>query len=111
METLRNPPSINYGSNIETPELRDRRLLRAINGARSIALLAIMILMGGTSTSTELRKKQGKPSPQSINSNNEVRKSANRRNPAGPGNYYQDIIVYCRDSNDMIAYFCFWITN
>ena len=57
----------------------------------------------------EMKKKKGKPSP-SINSG-AARKSTYPRNTAGPGNYYQDIIVYCRDSNDMRTYFCFWITN
>ena len=86
-----------------------RSFLRFSLIVRVGALAAFTIFTSGGAISLDMKKNVRKASP--TLSSRETRKPAARRNSLRPGNYYQELIVYCRDSNDMTTYFCFWITD
>ena len=91
---------------LERPYERLERLTLTV---RAGALAAFISFPSGPAMSLDMDDKVGKPLP--AISSHKRHKPAPRANSLRPGNYYQDFIVYCRDSNDVITYFCFWIAD
>jgi hypothetical protein len=108
-EKLRRPPSSMEFQQTEMLVPRHEKLFhRAFRGIAS-ALAALLIFPSGAAMSLDMNKKARRLTP--AISSHEAPKSALKRKSLGPGNYYLNIIVYCRDSNEMRTFFCFWITN
>src|SRR6478672_5420201 len=87
---------------------QEKLVHRTFRGIAS-ALAALMIFPSGAAMSLDMNKNARRPTP--ATSSHEAPKSAFKRKSLGPGNYYLNIIVYCRDSNEMRTFFCFWITR
>lgn len=72
------------------------------------ALAALLIFPSDVAISLDRKRNLRKPSP--ANHLHEGGKLALGHNAPRPGSYL-DLVVSCRDSNDMRTYFCFWITD
>jgi hypothetical protein len=107
-EKLRRPPSSMEFQQTGMIVPRHEKLVHRTFGGIASALAALLIFPSGAAMSLDMNKAR-RPTP--ATSSHESPKSALKRKSPGPGNYYLNIIVYCRDSNEMRTFFCFWITN
>jgi hypothetical protein len=108
-EKLRRPPSSMEFQQTGMIVPRHEKLVHRTFGGIASALAALLIFPSGAAMSLDMNKNARRPTP--ATSSHEAPKSAFKRKSLGPGNYYLNIIVYCRDSNEMRTFFCFWITN
>jgi hypothetical protein len=104
----RAPSSMEFQETERLVPRHEKLFHRPFRGSAS-ALAALMIFPSGAVMSLDMNKNARRPTP--ATSSHEAPKSAFKRKSLGPGNYYLNIIVYCRDSNEMRTFFCFWITN